>query len=369
MTSNNSPATTQVIEQVEQDIERRSLNGCYIYFLGWLAIGIGTDFYREQTEWFYGIAGALFLLGAFRIIFYFSSKSLKQYSHKVWWLLLRASVLLPCLIFSSVFALSMLQPKFEPLFIYIFMTIFALVSSGTVTYSLDKSLYTSYLASNTVIPIITVVLMSDSVVAQLEVGMLFFYSIYMLFQGRQLNKEYLEKLTQKQTLKELSIKDALTGIYNRRHFDQYLAHAWDANMRRQTTLSIVIVDIDYFKKVNDQYGHPAGDETIKHIASVMKSTFQRDTDIVARIGGEEFAVIVTDTEQTDVFSLVETLREEISSSTIYFNQHDFSVTVSAGIYSLVPNQQSSASGLMSGADKALYQAKANGRNCTVINKA
>ncbi|REL28180.1 GGDEF domain-containing protein [Thalassotalea euphylliae] len=368
MTSDNSSASIQVNEQVEQDIERRTLNGCYIYLLGWLAIGIGTDFYRQQTTWFYSIACALFLLGAFRIIFYYSSRSLKQYSHKVWWLLLRASVLLPCLIFSSVFALSMLRPEFEPLFIYVFMTLFALVSSGTMTYSLDRSLYSYYLASNTAIPIITVVLMSDSVVAQLEVGMLFFYSIYMLFQGRQLNSEYHEKLNQEQTLKELSIKDSLTGIYNRRHFDQYLAHAWDANMRRQTMLSIVIVDIDYFKKVNDKYGHPAGDETIKHVASVMKSTFQRDTDIVARIGGEEFAVIVTDTEQTDVFSLVETLREEISSSTIYFNQHDFSVTVSAGIYSLVPNQQSSASNLMSSADKALYQAKANGRNCTVINK-
>ena len=298
-------------ETTEKNIERRTLNGAYIYLLGWLAIGIGTGFSRSEPVWFYGVAVTFFILGVSRLVFFALSTRIKAHSYELWWFGLQLNILLPSMLFSGLFALSMLVPEFEPLMLYIFMTLFAFISNGTVTYSIERCLYQRYLAANIVIPIVTVPIFVTTMEAKMEAVMLLCYGIYMAFLGRQLNREYVERQAQKQALKELSIKDPLTGIFNRRHFDQHLEQAWHTQLRNERRLTIVIVDIDNFKQVNDQFGHPAGDETIKQVAQVLQNTFQRESDIVARIGGEEFAVTIVNAENDDVVKLVERFRTAV----------------------------------------------------------
>ena len=352
----------KVSQQIEQDIERRTLNGTYIYLLGWLAIGIGTKFYQHEPLWFYSIASAFLLFGVSRLVFYRYSAHIKEYSRRLWWALLSVNVVLPCLVFSTVSALSMFMPLFQPLLLYVFMAMFAFISSGTVTYSLSRNLYRAYLAANILIPVIVVPIFATTVEAKLEAGMLIFYSIYMLFQGQQLNRQYQEKIEQAQTLQELSNKDGLTGVYNRRYFDQYVDHIWNHQLRQQQRLTLIIVDIDHFKRVNDQYGHPAGDEVIKQLSRLMSETFQRETDVIARIGGEEFAVVIPNVDHEQVLALTEQLRVAMADKLIEYNEHTFSVTISAGLASATPCNGVRSDSLLNQADKALYRAKAHGRN-------
>ena len=355
----------QIQKDIEHNIERRGLNGTYIYFVAWLAIGIGTDFVSQSPFSFYLVATLLFLLGIFRFSCYWYSSSIKHYSSKVWWYLLKANITLPSIVLSSVFAISMVNEQFSVLFLFLFMTIFALVSSGTVTYSVKRSLVLSYLAANTLIPLTTVLFFEPSAAARLEIVMLFCYSVYMVFQALQLNREYQQKFEQQRALKEMSIRDGLTGIYNRRHFDLCLEQAWNNQLRNQQLLTIVIVDIDYFKKVNDKYGHAAGDKTIEHIAKTLKATFQRTTDITARIGGEEFAVLISNVEREAICELVEQFRESINKKPIFYQYTKFNISVSAGVASMTPRHDKTFSCLMNHADKLLYKAKEQGRNRTV----
>lgn len=239
---------------------------------------------------------------------------------------------------------------------------FAFISSGTVTYALNKNLYRAYIAANTLIPIVVVPLFATTVEAKLEAGMLVFYAIYMFFQGQQLNKEYQEKIEQAQALQELSNKDGLTSVYNRRYFDQYVDHMWYHQLRQQQTLTLILVDIDHFKRINDQYGHPAGDEVIKQLARMMSKVFQRETDVIARIGGEEFAVVIPNIGHDQVFAFTEQLRTAMAEKLIEHNEDVFSVTISAGIASSIPCNGARSDSLLNQADKALYRAKAHGRN-------
>lgn len=356
-------------QEVERDLERRTLNGAYIYLLGWLAIGTGTDFYLTESKLFYSIATALSLFGISRLVFYRYSHHIKKRSSRLWWGILTANVVLPCMLYSTIFALSMFVPSFAPLMLYIFMAIFALISSGTLTYALNRNLYRAYLAANTLIPIVIVPIFATSIEAKLEAGVLVFYTIYMLFQGQQLNKEYQLKIEQAHALKELSTKDGLTGLYNRRHFDQYLDYIWQYQMELAQSLTIVLVDIDHFKRVNDQYGHPAGDATIKLLADTMKEVFYKEADVIARIGGEEFAVIIPDITQNHAYELTERLREVIEKLTIVHQDAAFSVSISAGIAGKVPSADFRSDSLLNNADKALYKAKASGRNLSVLDYA
>jgi len=170
--------------------------------------------------------------------------------------------------------------------------------------------------------------------------------------------------------RELSYKDALTGLWNRRHYDMIIQNEWNRNLRYKRSISLMMIDIDYFKQYNDLYGHKAGDECLIRIAQVMQEYFRRSTDQVIRYGGEEFVVIMPEQTQDEVILIAENLRKQIEDLNI---DHDGSgickyVTVSIGVAYTVPSQEKSHEALFLAADKAMYQAKNAGRNRVVFTK-
>lgn len=171
-------------------------------------------------------------------------------------------------------------------------------------------------------------------------------------------------------LKRLSNLDGLTGIPNRRHFDEFLAREWNRSVRQGTPFSLIMTDIDFFKLYNDNYGHQAGDECLKKVARVMAKTLNRPGDLAARYGGEEFAVILTDTDRQGAALLAETLRANVESLKIphAFSSTSKHVTISLGVGTLFPQRGSSPEKLVSLADKALYEAKQEGRNRVIISE-
>jgi diguanylate cyclase (GGDEF)-like protein/PAS domain S-box-containing protein len=168
-------------------------------------------------------------------------------------------------------------------------------------------------------------------------------------------------------LKFIASMDGLTGIANRRHFDNILDLEWRRAIRSAKPLSLFIVDVDYFKNYNDTYGHLDGDSCLQKIAHTLRDSLRRAGNFVARYGGEEFAVILPDTDAEGAYLFAESLREKIENLNIEHKDSKIgkNVTVSIGVSTTVPKKGSTHDKLISLADKALYEAKQGGRNRVV----
>ncbi len=169
-------------------------------------------------------------------------------------------------------------------------------------------------------------------------------------------------------LNEIATYDALTGIPNRRSFDATVTDEWNHTLRAQSPLSIVLCDIDCFKKYNDALGHQAGDECLRDVAQVMRSILQRPIDSVARYGGEEFVYIFPFTDIKGAENMINLLHDRLAAKKIAHPDSEVSnyVTLSAGIASLTPTSKHSIRELIAAADDALYRAKDEGRNRTCL---
>ncbi len=173
-----------------------------------------------------------------------------------------------------------------------------------------------------------------------------------------LQKELLE--TNKR-LELLSITDGLTKLHNHRYFQDELARAFEESQRYGRPLSLAMIDIDFFKKFNDTYGHAVGDDVLKRAAELYQRSV-RSTDLVARYGGEEFAVMMPETALDDGITFAEKIRHIIESTPLETQAGPMNVTVSLGVASVPHSRIRSAKELIVAADKALYRAKRNGRN-------
>jgi len=166
-----------------------------------------------------------------------------------------------------------------------------------------------------------------------------------------------------QETRRLSRVDRLTQIANRGWFDEYLEKMWKQHQRDQTPMALILSDIDYFKAYNDTYGHPAGDYCLRTIAELLDRHVQRPNDLVARYGGEEFAAILPNTNLAGAHHIAETILKNLSRLRLPHRESPLKIlTLSIGVISLVPAVGAELEGLIRGADQALYQAKANGRN-------
>lgn len=166
-------------------------------------------------------------------------------------------------------------------------------------------------------------------------------------------------------LTALSATDGLTGLANRRHFDQALAREWDRAAREQRPLSLLLLDADHFKAYNDMHGHPAGDEVLRTIASCVRAGLQRTADLGARYGGEEFAVLLPGTDLDGAMLVADQIRGAVAACAVpHRGAASGTVSVSLGAASTVPRVGASAASLVEFADSALYEAKRRGRNRT-----
>ena len=179
-------------------------------------------------------------------------------------------------------------------------------------------------------------------------------------------KTHLQVTDYIRRIEALGMTDLLTQLNNRRSFDNQLDIEWSRAMRENSPLSILMIDIDHFKKYNDSYGHLKGDETLKIVADVFKKSSKRKTDFVARWGGEEFAILLPGTDIDGAFSLAEDIRLNIEQTPIPLKDGDAtSVTISIGAATKIPSKNDTITDFISAADNALYIAKRTGRNKVV----
>ncbi len=181
-------------------------------------------------------------------------------------------------------------------------------------------------------------------------------------------RNHIELKRTRDMLERLTTQDHLTGISNRRRFDDYLEIEWHRALREQQPISLIAIDIDHFKAYNDHYGHPGGDHCLTEVAQTLSTCVTRLSDLVARCGGEEFASVLPGTPSAGAATLAEQMRlgvlerqlEHAGSTT---HSH---VTISLGVASMVPRNDETPQALIDLADAALYEAKGSGRNRFIL---
>ena len=177
----------------------------------------------------------------------------------------------------------------------------------------------------------------------------------------QLEAEISERKELQETLERLAITDSLTGVYNRRHFFTIIENEILRAVRYKRPLSIIMIDIDHFKEVNDRFGHLVGDQVLAKIAGRVRGAL-RINDIMGRYGGEEFAILLPETCGEDSELVAERLRESVAERPFQTDQGKLPITISLGVTCLGEDRDISVERLLDEADKALYQAKNAGRN-------
>ena len=184
-----------------------------------------------------------------------------------------------------------------------------------------------------------------------------------------LEMEFRTHFLQRRLLAETAARDGLTGIHNRRRFDEQLQKSWLQAQRENGSLALLLVDIDFFKAFNDRHGHQAGDECLKAVAVALSRAARRPMDLVARFGGEEFAVMLYNPSQSYLQEISMRIHAHVAALGIPHGASPVgpSVTVSVGVAYVIPTDERSYQGFVQLADEALYQAKNEGRDRSVFN--
>ncbi|GEA13342.1 diguanylate cyclase [Alteromonas sp. KUL49] len=355
--------TLKLAGRRERDLEKRSKNGAYIYTAIWLVVGLGTQFYQRFPLLFIAILALFVFLGLGRLLSHKYSEELRTKYNLLWNFTIYFNALAPVLTLGVIFSLSVVSTTFEPLFLFLLICMFGVLSGGIVNFAPRFDVSASFVLALLVPAFISLVFFSTN--RLIEAVLISIYGTYMFLLARKMNKEYTTRVMQQLQLEQLNNQDSLTGIANRRSFDKSFVDVWGIRSRPDGRISLMLIDIDLFKRVNDTYGHAVGDDVIKKVAKAIREVCRRESDIVARIGGEEFAVLISTKDQDFILELAERIRSNIENMQMHSDTDSFQVTVSIGVATLEPSREMAPKTLFTLADSNLYVAKESGRNRVV----
>ena len=250
------------------------------------------------------------------------------------------------------------QPEYS---LFLALMIVGMCAATTASLSFHRVAYPVFLLP--AISPITLNLMSDNNLVANAVGFIIpFYFTLLYLLSREIYQTAHESILGRINSQYQAMFDHLTGVANRRAFEEAMDREWYRALRDESTLSLVIGDIDDFKSCNDTHGHAAGDLVLEAVAELLEKRIRRGTDLVARIGGEEFAIILPDTDLEGALTLANSVRVGVRGLTIEYDKEIPWVTMSFGVSSLPPDKSHDTGILFRRADAALYQAKKKGKD-------
>lgn len=218
-------------------------------------------------------------------------------------------------------------------------------------------------AGGVLVPLVLMLPFLDAGMRYVVVLMLFVATAALWFSGKEMRRALVDILLKQISFENASWEDRLTGLANRRRFDERLAESWHQAIRLQVPLSLILLDVDHFKRFNDCYGHQAGDTCLQRVAGALASRIRRAGDLLARYGGEEFAIVLFHTSMNDGRSVSESVRQAVADMQLKHEESPMGiVTVSLGGATIVPSKEARMEDLVRSADEALYRAKGLGRN-------
>ncbi|MFT7109833.1 MAG: diguanylate cyclase (GGDEF)-like protein [Psychrobacter glaciei] len=356
----------RLLKRTDIDFLRRSLPGVMVYMSVWPILAFPLGFYSSFPEFAYNFTYLLLSIGVLRML----NAALTRYVYDNYSFIWRHSMMTLSFLhgssLSALLVVAIYNPAYSEMVLPIAL-IQAAIISGAVSSLTPKPRFTLLYLTMLIVPTIMISATSDTYFYLAPLFLILW--VYYIFLARRFSNEYQRAFHIETTLKEnqtkleaLTITDALTGIYNRQYFDQALDVQWDLASRSQSNLSILFLDLDFFKKINDEYGHLIGDKALCHAANLFKETTKRKSDMIARYGGEEFAIILASTPHKDALNLAETIRKKLETCPLILGEREIKMTVSIGVNTTIPSNLQNSIKFLDDADKALYQAKNSGRN-------
>ena len=352
--------------RVLSDLKRRSSIGIGFYIaLAFIAV-MNEGYYgrnREFSQIFLALVTGICLI---RMVHMRCFTLIDRINTKLNQHVFSYTVIATALIWGVGFALFMIQPDESNTKLLMAICTAGMTSGGVVAFLPERRLAIAFNISMTYPAWISMAFLGINL--SLAV-MILMFSCYMIIITHRGNAEYWDGLEaetrlQEQTLvlQQLSQTDPLTGLHNRRYFDTIMELEWKRSCRNHLPITVLMGDIDHFKRINDTYGHVAGDAYLVKAAEALRHVFKRDTDTVARYGGEEFVILIPGGDAEKIAMMAETVRHRIERLFVEHEEVLMSTTISFGMASGVAVVQDSPYSLISRADKALYRAKEKGRN-------
>ncbi|WP_020407277.1 GGDEF domain-containing protein [Hahella ganghwensis] len=358
--------------QRDRDLAIRQKPGIIFYPVVWLMVTLAILSYQPsnaKAAWLIGIGTFIILSSLYRLYSTrrFAAKLQSGQPVSLW--LLTHAIIINAASWGLFLVLALLPTPLSEHYSLIFTGTLALAAGGANSLSI-KTRLVYWLMFSLLGPAIIVSLSGYSLMPAPLGLLLLVFAGGMTWVSSLPRKEYekavisnLKLSHQANYLTELTTLDGLTGVKNRRFFDQLLSSEIRRANRLEYPLALLMIDIDHFKRINDEFGHIVGDSCLINTAKTLQNHIQRSSDVVARYGGEEFAVILPGVETEDAIALAETLRVEVESTITWNLTQPIRVTISIGGVSLLPVKSTQPQDYLAMADKALYEAKKQGRNC------
>lgn len=350
------------------DLTRRARGGIVIYLLAWLTIMLPNQVQHEHPGFFLLNTAILLLVMTSRLAHYIAWRrdvrlETKRFSD---WLVY--TILAGALHWGLMSCWVLLYPAYSSLDIYVIVTAAVLGIAGTTALSISRRIRLLFPALMMLPSIIVLFLRAgtpDLILASMAVLSL----VYVGVTSRTASEDYWRAIRNQELaenhareMEKLSVTDQLTQLNNRSYFDTRFREEWKRGDRHGGELSLLMLDLDLFKALNDRYGHVFGDLCLRQVADTLRSGLQRETDIVARYGGEEFVVLLPDTGAAEAALVAERLRQAVADVDIRHAGDRVRLTCSIGGASAIPDFHDNREELLRRVDAALFRAKEEGRN-------
>lgn len=358
-------------EQRVLDLANRSTVGTFIYLFIWISL-CGSMIAKDNSEtlmsWITNISGVIFLISVLRALCISLAKR-NHYGSRTRIQILIFGSFFSALTWGIVSALSYLDTPLNPHANLLLIATVGICAGGSMTLSASRLVLNLFLiAMLCPILFVQIILLEETNLEVITVVFLFLFGL--IFSSKQVNNEYIRSLAQTIILDDLSTQDQLTKLKNRRHLDATLNSSFEALFDSQSLqqLSIILLDIDHFKQLNDKYGHIAGDQSLIAMGKILHDNVHNSTDIVARFGGEEFAILLPNTPKSACQDIAERIRKATENNVVLYQNESIRFTVSLGCKTIESsNAGVTIQSFIEAADTALYKAKENGRNRVEIS--
>ncbi|MFW6080977.1 MAG: GGDEF domain-containing protein [Desulfosalsimonas sp.] len=361
----------KINRRVLEDLEHRSTPGMYFYLVITALVLSVNGFYQRHFGFSVVFASAMTLIAIFRITQFYLFQSLYSLSRKFNFCAFFASVYATSIIWGAGFAYFMTHPEETPSQLVMLTATSGLTAGGVVAFIPAWRVSVLY---NVFMLVPAALLMFALEINPTLAFLILLYALYMPIIASRGNREYWDALENEHLLKvksdeieKLSRTDGLTGLYNRRYFEEIFAQQWKSAARNSTPISLIIGDIDFFKHINDTYGHTAGDLFLQRAAELLRSIMKRETDFIARYGGEEFVILALNTGGRETRRLAEKIRRGIEKMSPAHEGMVLSTTISLGAATCIPQKHEKKEEFLKRTDEALYTAKNAGRNRVVFH--
>lgn len=350
--------------QLNSDIADRSWPGTFIYLIVWYCIAYLSYIDSEDpafAQWIIVVSTVITASAIIRVVMislakkYLAQASISQHC-------LTVGLTVSSLSWGGMAACAFLDTPLSTQRDIILLATVGLCGGGAISFSASRFFTWLFLSCMLMPTLVAEIAFTQKM--QIEIVMVVVvYFIGLLSTTKNPHREYMTALISNFQLEEISNTDALTGLRNRRYFDEQLYEEVQRSNRNQYPISLLLVDIDHFKQINDQYGHPIGDQCLIHVATYLSNSLHRVSDKTSRYGGEEFGIILPQISAADCIELAEEIRHKIAATPLEVSGFSIPVSISIGCHTINNvNKNADPEQLISNADKSLYLAKRLGRN-------